>query len=109
MGYFKKSSTAPLFLFLVMDWSIFACAQDNIWFVDKNNLSGVEDGQSWATAFTTLQPALDGASETGGGEVWVANGVYDQNRSSIIDIDPHEDSEILVETGSLVLSFRKGL
>jgi len=30
-----------------------------VWYVDKDNTSGVEDGTSRATAFTTLQAAID--------------------------------------------------
>lgn len=34
------------------------------------------DGASWATALQTIQPAIDAAFADGGGEVWVAAGVY---------------------------------
>lgn len=44
-----------------------------VWYVDTDN-SGAEDGTAWATAFTTIQPAIDTA--TSGDEVWVAEGVY---------------------------------
>jgi len=55
-------------------------------YVDKDNVSGVEDGQSWATAFTRIQDGIDAAHQiesTGSftsGEVWVAEGVYDELR-----------------------------
>ena len=48
----------------------------DVWYVDKHNTSGVEDGTSWPTAFTTIQTAVDAASAAGGGEVWVAEGTY---------------------------------
>jgi hypothetical protein len=46
-----------------------------VWYVDKDNTSGTEDGTSWATAFTTVQAGINAAS-AGGGEVWVAEGMY---------------------------------
>ena len=51
-------------------------AHGAVWRVDGDNASGVEDGLSWATAYTTLQPAIDAAGDAGGGTVWVAEGVY---------------------------------
>jgi hypothetical protein len=54
------------------------------WYVDLGNTSGVDDGTSWATAFTAVQPAVDAAfNEVSvntaelGADVWVAEGVYD--------------------------------
>jgi predicted outer membrane repeat protein len=41
--------------------------------VDGARTSGTEDGLSWATAFTSIQAALDTIGE---GEVWVAAGTY---------------------------------
>ena len=38
-----------------------------VWYVDIDNTSGKEDGTSWATAFTAIQPAIDAASADGGG------------------------------------------
>lgn len=34
------------------------------------------DGRSWATAFNTVQAAVDSAATSGGGEVWVASGTH---------------------------------
>ena len=34
------------------------------------------DGKSWATAFQAVQAGIDTAQKQGGGEVWVAQGVY---------------------------------
>ncbi len=55
-------------------------ANAGVWYVNKANASGIEDGASWETAFTTVQPAIDAAADDGGGEVWVAGGVYDESR-----------------------------
>jgi len=34
------------------------------------------DGQSWRSAFATVQEAIDTAHQAGGGQVWVASGIY---------------------------------
>jgi parallel beta-helix repeat protein len=65
--------------------------------VDVDNVSGSEDGTSWATAFTTIQPAIDAADVKGGGEVWVAQGNYSENRSYMLP------GPAPVATGSLEL------
>ncbi len=52
-----------------------------IWYVDKDN-TGAQDGTSWGTTYTTIQPAIDAAYGDGGGEVWVAEGVYDEQRGN---------------------------
>ncbi|MCH8203932.1 MAG: right-handed parallel beta-helix repeat-containing protein [Candidatus Hydrogenedentes bacterium] len=57
-----------------------AASHARVWYVDKSNDSGTEDGTSWATAYSTIQPAIDAAHEDGGGEVWIAAGVYDERR-----------------------------
>ena len=45
--------------------------------VDGDNVSGVEDGATWATAFTTIQQGIDAVAASGNaGEVWVAEGTY---------------------------------
>ncbi len=49
-------------------------------FVDRDNVSGTEDGASWATAFTRIQDGLDMAASAGVPEVWVAEGRYDESR-----------------------------
>lgn len=69
---------------------LFACgvASGQVWYVDVN-ASPEGDGTSWEAAFNTVQPAIDAASVAGGGEVWVAEGVYAEDRG--------------VDSGSLVL------
>jgi len=59
-----------------------AGASADVVYVDIDNTSGLEDGLAWLTAFTTLQAAIDAADMYGGGEVWVAEGVYDEVRTN---------------------------
>jgi hypothetical protein len=66
------------------------------WYVDRDNAALARDGKSWATAFTTIQPAIEAAYGAGGGEVWVAEGVYNEERTSQIHFPR-------VNTGSLVM------
>ena len=73
-----------------------------IWFVNLANDTGTEDGTSWETALVAIQPGVDAAFESGGGEVWVANGVYSELREGTVDVEPDPVEEILVESGSLV-------
>lgn len=73
-------------LFTIIIYSS-ASAQD-VWYVDKANLSGVKDGKSWKTAYRTIQTALDavggfqGWSTPPNTEVWVAEGIYSEQRDN---------------------------
>ncbi|MBI2432515.1 MAG: GDYXXLXY domain-containing protein [Candidatus Hydrogenedentes bacterium] len=51
-------------------------------FVDRANTSGVENGLSWSTAYTTIHAGIEAARRNFGGEVWVAEGVYAEERSN---------------------------
>ncbi len=49
--------------------------------VDARNVSGIEDGLSWVTAYATLQAAVDVALP--GDELWVVAGGYGETRSAL--------------------------
>lgn len=50
---------------------------EGVFYVDTDNTSGTYDGTSWATAFQTVQEAIDAVVASGDtGQVWVAEGTY---------------------------------
>ena len=46
-----------------------------VWYVNASNSPG-GDGLDWTTALTTIQGGVNAAAAGGGGEVWVAKGIY---------------------------------
>lgn len=50
--------------------------------VNPSSRSGMPDGKSWNSAFLNVQDALDAAAAAGGGEVWLAAGVYKPTQGS---------------------------
>lgn len=71
-------------------------AAADVWYVNTANTSSTQNGKSWSTAYKTIQPAIDAAYLAGGGDVWVAQGTYNEARSS----DPHGTG---ANTGSLIM------
>ncbi len=60
--------------------------------VDADNVSGVEDGVAWETAFSSIQAGIDAVKATGeSGEVWVAEGNYLDTGSVIVAMEPFCD------------------
>jgi polygalacturonase len=53
-----------------------SAATHQVWYVDSRRGSADNDGTSWDRALSDLQAAIDRAAAAGGGEVWVAAGVY---------------------------------
>jgi trimeric autotransporter adhesin len=56
----------------------------NVWFVRNGMING--NGKSWESPFNNLNDAIEFVEKNGGGEIWVATGIYkptiDQNRSA---------------------------
>ena len=66
---------------------LFAClvllvpaAAADVWYVDKDNTGGTENGLSWLAAYTTIQAAVNAAAIYD--EVWVVEGVYNGQRAN---------------------------
>ncbi len=54
--------------------------------VDSRNTSGVENGTSWATAFKTIQPAIEKAATAEAGEIWVVAGTYTGTGDAVVTL-----------------------
>ncbi|MFC2046413.1 hypothetical protein ACFLTC_02700 [Chloroflexota bacterium] len=61
-------------------------------YVSIENARGPWNGESWATPYRTVQEGLDAAAAAGGGEVWVAKGLYKptdtRDRTAAIRLKP---------------------
>lgn len=62
--------------------------ETSVFRVDEDNVSGTENGLTWATAFNTIQEGTDaaaaGASASRPHEVWVAAGTYTNSTSDVV-------------------------
>ena len=56
----------------------------DVWYVTESGSPDVADGQSWDTAFGDIQAGVDAAFADGGGEVWVAEGVYTHTDDPVV-------------------------
>jgi len=56
----------------------------DVWYVDKANSSGTEDGTSWGTAFTGIHDGIGAA--TSSDEVWVAAETYYESVTLVSDV-----------------------
>ena len=61
-----------------------SAASAAVWYVDADNSAGPWDGESWDTAFKTIQEGVDAAHADAEAtrEVWVAEGLYGEARSN---------------------------
>ncbi len=77
------------FTYVTADHTISATFDHELLYVDKEAAGPTHDGRSWATAFTTVQDALDLANAHPDTfyEVWVAEGLYypDEGGSHVAD------------------------
>ena len=91
----------------------------NVLHVDVDSLAPVPDGASWASAYVSLQAALDraavlnadGNAENNVAQIWIAEGTYiptklsDADLDGIIDTDPRSATFSLLDGVSLYGGF----
>lgn len=72
-----------------------------VFLVDASANSATPNGVNWATAFPTLQQGVLAAQAAGGGEVWVADGVYTGSMGNPTDTDgvAAGDTTLILPTG----------
>ena len=85
--HFPLLAALAAFLLLLAATPLHADAA--IWYVDADSPAATPDGASWATAYPSIQTAIDaavaaGASETTPAEVWVASGTYTATANNIV-------------------------
>lgn len=66
--------------FCILVFLLSSHAQADIWYVDKTAPGPAHDGDTWTTAYVTVQEAINVANS--GDEIWVAAGSYMQNLSN---------------------------
>ena len=70
---------------------LFAWAETVVYYVDQGFQGENPTGESWLSAYPSLQQAIDAAGEKGGGEVWVKSGVHkplDSTRNATFTLKP---------------------
>ncbi len=75
-GSIGNTQTRTFFLatLLLMALLALSSAQAAVWYVNGATSSPAPDGKTWATAYPTIQPAVNAAVD--GDELWVAKGSY---------------------------------
>ena len=63
------------YLFLITSFLTALVASGATYYVVPGG-AGSKNGTSWANAYADVQTAIDSASSSGGGEVWIAKGTY---------------------------------
>ncbi len=73
-----------LFAFVLLSYTVFFTrVQADVWYVDNDSTCNSGCGTSWATAFSSIQEAVDSA--TGGDEIWVKQGAYELSAKITVD------------------------
>ena len=78
-----KTLWLAVFCVLAFSLSPFSSAQAATWYVDVNVTGG--NGTTWATAYQTIQEAIDDPATVADDEIWVKQGTY--NLTTQIDVD----------------------
>ncbi|MFC1735573.1 PKD domain-containing protein, partial [Candidatus Hydrogenedentota bacterium] len=55
-----------------------------LFYVDHDNGSGIENGDTWAMAFRTIQAGVNAANSSGAGDVLVAEGTYTSAANQVV-------------------------
>jgi hypothetical protein len=90
-----------MFLIVLGAASLFVSAQQaNIRYVDWYR-AGNYSGTSWSNASDNLQAMIDAVYSSGGGEVWVKEGLYKPSYSGDMTLNPSDirDAAIVMRTG----------
>ncbi|MEE9367545.1 MAG: hypothetical protein V3V05_01645 [Pontiella sp.] len=93
MFSYKKLKVTPASAFLVINALLFVSTSTaETFYVDHKFRGENPEGLSWSSAFSTVQGAINAASDAGGGDVWVKAGVHKSDglsRSSTIELKPN--------------------
>ena len=73
VGTDERGGTAPA-----------TASSSTVWYVQASGSSSRPNGRTWATAYRTIQEAVDAAFWDGGGEVWVAEGTFTSKGDAIL-------------------------
>lgn len=82
------SGTRTFSLLMDSDKVVTAVFTASILRVKAGSTTPVPDGTTWATAFSDIQTALSTAATAGGGEIWVAAGVYTSEANPVVAMEP---------------------
>jgi gliding motility-associated-like protein len=85
-------------IFLLLFLHVSVAASQTIWYV-KATSTGLNNGASWADAFTQLQPALDAASASTDftRQIWVAAGTYKPTQKAGDGLQDRDKTFILLQ------------
>jgi polymorphic membrane protein len=87
----KKFRLAQLASLLLLSLSLVATSSAAVYYVDDDSTAPISNGTSWATAYPSIQQAVDsagdnGASESDPAQVWVAEGTYEGSGEYVVEM-----------------------